>query len=214
MIRVLVVDDHAVVRRGVVQIVTEAAEMQCTGEAGTSVEALRLARAHEYDVVVLDIHLPDGSGLDVLKQLRAFKPGLPVLMLSMYPEQQYALRALRAGAMGYLTKDSVPDELVAALHKLARGERYVSQSLAATLAAQLGAGGPSPEESTPVEALSDREEQVLRLLAAGQTVSHIAQTLSLSVKTVSTYRTRILEKLHLTTTAELIRYALDHGLVD
>lgn len=210
MIRVLVVDDHAVVRRGVVQIVAEAPDMRCTGEAATGRQALQLARENDYDVVVLDIHLPDGSGLDVLKQLRAFRPGLPVLMLSMYPEQQYAIRALKAGAAGYVTKDSVPGELVTALGKVARGERYVSQSLAEALSDQLG----HPAGQAPREALSDREDQVMRLLAAGKTVTQIAQALSLSVKTVSTYRTRVLEKLGLETTAELMRYAMEQGWVD
>jgi DNA-binding NarL/FixJ family response regulator len=210
MIRVLVVDDHAVVRRGVVQIVAEAPDMLCTGEAGTGREALQLVRENDYDVVVLDIRLPDGSGLDILKQLRALKPGLPVLMLSVYPEQQYATRALKAGAAGYLTKESVPGELVAALCKVARGEWYVSQVLAEALAAQLG--GQAGQE--PHEALSDREDQVMRLLAAGKTITQIAQALSLSVKTVSTYRTRILEKLGLKTTAELMRYAMERGLVE
>jgi DNA-binding NarL/FixJ family response regulator len=154
--------------------------------------------------------LPDGSGLDVLKQLQAFKPGLPVLMLSMYPEQQYAARALRAGAAGYLTKDSVPGELVAALNLAARGGRYVSQALAETLAGQLEA----PLDQGPLAALSDREEQILRRLAAGRSATQIAQELSLSVKTVSTYRTRVLEKLGLDTTAELIRYAIENGLVE
>jgi DNA-binding NarL/FixJ family response regulator len=210
MIRVLVVDDHAVVRRGVVQIVGEAAEMRCTGEAATGRDALRLAAENEYDVAVLDIHLPDGSGLDVLKQLRAFKPGLPVLILSMYPEQQYATRALKAGAAGYLTKESVPGELVAALRAVSRGERYVSRALAGALADQVaGAAGPEPHQ-----ALSDREDQVLRLLAAGKTVSQIAEELALSVKTVSTYRGRILAKLGLETTAALVRYALERGLVE
>lgn len=210
MIRVLVVDDHAVVRRGVVQIVAEAPDMQCTGEAGTGREALRLARENDYDVVVLDIRLPDGSGLDILKQLRALKPGLPVLMLSMYPEQQYAARAFKAGAAGYLTKDSVPGELVEALGRVARGERYVSQSLAQALSIQLS-NQPGQE---PHAALSDREDQVMRLLAAGKTVTQIAQELSLSVKTVSTYRTRVLEKLGLATTAELMRYAMERGLLE
>lgn len=210
MIRVLVVDDHAVVRRGVVQIVAEAPDMRCTGEAGTGREALQLARENDYDVVVLDIRLPDGSGLDILKQLHALKPGMPVLMLSMYPEQQYATRAFKAGAAGYLTKDGVPGELIEALRKVARGERYVSQSLAEALTAQLG----SHAGQEPHETLSDREEQVMRLLAAGKTVTQIAQELSLSVKTVSTYRTRILEKLGLTTTAELMRYAMERGLTE
>jgi len=209
MIRVLVVDDHAVVRRGVVQILAEARDMQCTAEAGTGREALRLVSENDYDAMVLDIYLPDGSGLDVLRQTRVLRPRLPVLILSIYSERQYAIRALRAGAAGYLTKDSAPGELVAALRHIAAGGRYVSQALGETLAVQAVGRG----ESEPHEALSDREDQVLRRLAAGKTVTEIAQELSLSVKTVSTYRTRILRKMGLKTTAELVRYALERGWV-
>lgn len=209
MIDILVVDDHAVVRRGIVQIVAETSDMRCTGEAASGSEALSLVRTCNYDVIILDIHLPDSNGLELLKQIKSFKPTIPILILTMYPEQQYAIRAFKAGALGYLTKESVPDELVIALRKVAYNQPYVSASLAGILATHLG----QHIEQKAHEELSDREDQVLRLLAAGKTASQIASTLSLSVKTVSTYRSRILKKLKLHTTAELIRYALDHGLL-
>lgn len=210
MIRILVVDDHAVVRRGIVQILAETPDMRCTCEATTGREALLVARDRDLDLVVLDIQLPDDNGLDILKRLRAINPALPVLILSMYPEHQYASRAFNAGATGYLTKDSVPDELILAIRSVAQGGRYISQTLADTFISRAA----SPYQDEPHLALSDREDQVLRLLATGQTVTQISEMLSLGVKTVSTYRSRILSKLGLTTTAELMRYALDHGLVD
>ncbi len=154
--------------------------------------------------------MPDINGLEVLKQVRILKPDVQVLMLSMYSEKQYALRALRAGAVGYLTKDSLPSELMAAIRQVAQGDRYITRSLAQRLAAELG----REAAQSPHEALSDREYQVVRLLAAGRTVSEIAAQMSLSVKTVSTYRARILVKLGLETTAEIVRYAIQHDLVE
>jgi two-component system invasion response regulator UvrY len=210
MIRVLVADDHAVVRRGVLQILDETPDMVAAGEAKTGREVLRQVQQHSYDVVVLDIAMPDGSGLDVLKQLEALKPDLRVLILSMYPEKQYAIRALKAGAAGYLTKESAPDELVTAIRKVAQGGRYITQTLAEKMAADLG----GTAEKLPHEALSDREYEVMCLLASGKTVTQAAAELSLSVKTVSTYRARILQKLRLKSTAEIIRYALQQGLVE
>jgi DNA-binding NarL/FixJ family response regulator len=236
MIRVLVADDHAVVRRGVVQILDEAPDMIAAGQASTGrevLQALRQAGAEPgaasapqteqsevtgYDVLVLDIAMPDLGGLEVLQQLQVLQPELPVLILSMYPEKQYALRALRLGAAGYLTKDSAPDELIGAIRRVARGGRYVTQSLAETLADHLAAlqgreVGSKPDKE-PHENLSDREFQVMCALARGQTVSLIAAELSLSVKTVSTYRSRVLTKLGLSTTAEIMRYAIERGLVE
>ena len=210
MIRVFVADDHAVVRRGVRQILEDASDMIAAGEASTGREVLQAVRQHDYDVLVLDIAMPDANGLETLRQLRTLKPDLRVLILSMYPERQYAVRALKAGAAGYLTKESAPDELVAAIRKVALGGKYVTQSLAERLAAALG--GELGKE--PHEALSTREYQVMRLLAAGKTVTDIATELSLSVKTISTYRTRILEKLDLRNTAEIIRYAFERGLAE
>ncbi|MGD8969394.1 MAG: response regulator transcription factor [Anaerolineae bacterium] len=208
MIRVLVADDHAVVRRGLLQILEEAPDMVAAGQASTGLEVLRALRQDDYDVLVLDISMPEGGGLETLKQLRTLRPDLPVLILSVYPEKQYATRALTAGAAGYLTKEAASHELVAAIRQVARGAKYISSSLATALAEQLG-----DEERAPLDILSDRELQVLRLLASGKRIKDIAQDLSLSVKTVSTYRTRILTKLNLESTADLIRYALDRGLV-
>lgn len=210
MIRVFVADDHAVVRRGLVQILTETPDMVVAGEASTGREVLQAVRKHDYDVLVLDIAMPEGGGLEVLQQLQTLKPDLRVLILSMYPEKQYAVRALKTGAAGYLTKESVPDELIAAIRKVARGGKYVSQSLAEQLASELR----GEVEKEPHKTLSDREFQVMILLAAGKSITDVAEELSLSVKTVSTYRTRILEKLNLKSTAEIIRYALEHELVE
>ena len=208
MIRVLVADDHAVVRRGVVQILAESPHIVVAGEAATGVEVLQAVRENDYDIILLDIAMPGGSGLEVLKQLRSLDPNVRVLILSMYPEKQYAVRALKAGAAGYLTKDSAPDELIEAIDRISQGGKYITRSLAQELAGELG--GKAGQD--PHEALSDREYQVMRLLAAGKNVTEIAAQLSLSVKTVSTYRARILEKLDLKTTAEIMRYALERGL--
>ena len=208
MIRVLVADDHAVVRRGVVQILAESPHIVVAGEAATGGQVLQAVRENVYDIILLDIAMPGGSGLEVLKQLRSLDPNVQVLILSMYPEKQYAVRALKAGAAGYLTKDSAPDELIEAIDRISQGGKYITRSLAQELAGELG--GKAGQD--PHEALSDREYQVMRLLAAGRNVTEIAVQLSLSVKTVSTYRTRILEKLDLKTTAEIMRYALERGL--
>jgi DNA-binding NarL/FixJ family response regulator len=209
MIKVLVADDHAVVRRGLLQILEEAPDMVTAGEAGSGREVLRAIREQHYDVLVLDIAMPQGDGLDVLRQLQTLKPDLPVLILSMYPERQYALRALMAGAAGYMTKESAPDELTAAIRQVAQGKRYITPSLAETLADRLA----EPTKGELHESLSNREFQVMRLLATGRTISDIAQELSLSTKTISTYRARILEKLKLESTADIIRYAIERGLV-
>lgn len=209
MIRVLVADDHAVVRRGLMQILDEAPGMVSAGEAGTGREVIQAVRQAPYDVLVLDISMPEGGGLEVLKQLRSLECDIPVLILSIHPEKQYATRALSAGAAGYLTKDSAPDELVAAIREIAQGKKYITASLAARLAERLDEGSRAAHEI-----LSDREMQVMRRLAEGETVTEIAQALSLSVKTVSTYRTRILRKLALESTADIIRYAIERGLVE
>lgn len=210
MIKVLVADDHAVVRRGLIQILNEAQDMVVAGEACTGREVLRVIRESAPDALVLDIAMPEGGGLEVLQQLQTLKPDLPVLVLSVYSERQYAVRALKAGATGYLTKESAPEELITAIRRVARGERYVTKSLGAELVAALE--GKAKKELH--EALSDREYQVMCLLAAGKTVTEAAADLSLSVKTVSTYRSRILKKLNLETTSEVIRYALERGLVE
>jgi DNA-binding NarL/FixJ family response regulator len=210
MIRALIADDHAVVRQGLKQILGDTPEMVVAGEATNGQEVLDRVRAETWDVVVLDISMPDRSGLDVLKQLRSERPKLPVLVLSMHSEDQYAVRVLKAGASGYLTKDSAPDELVKAIRKVVSGGRYVSSFLAEKLAFEIG----TDPSRLPHETLSDREFQVLRLIAAGESVTEIAAELYLSVKTVSTYRARLLQKMNLTTNAELIHYAMQNHLID
>ena len=210
MLRILIADDHPVFRRGLKQIIEEASDLIVAGEAANGAEALREARAGDYDVVLLDITMPVKNGVDVLSQLKHDRPALPVLMLSMHPEEQYAVRALRAGASGYLTKESAPEELVAAIRKVSAGGKYVSASLAEHLASIVQSAGESP----PHETLSRREYQVMCLIAAGKTVSEVARELSLSVKTVSTYRARILEKLQMKNNAELMRYATQNQLVE
>ena len=209
MIRVLIADDHPIIRKGLSEILAEAPDVVVSGEAGNGREALRQAGEGTCDLVLLDISMPDKHGLDVLAEMKDRKPALPVLILSMYPEEQYALRALKAGASGYLVKDSAPEELVAAIRKAAAGGVYVSPALAERLAVRLGGTFSGP----PHEALSQREFQVLCLIAQGQTVGEIAVALFLSPKTVSTYRRRILTKMDLSNNAELMRYAMENRLV-
>jgi len=210
MIKVCVVDDHAVVREGLKRIIAENPGMAVTAEAGDGHEALKIIQTQPCDVVLLDITMPNKSGLDVLKELHANTPRLPVLVLSMHAEDQYAVRVLRAGAAGYLTKESAPAKLVQAIRKVVRGGKYVSQTLAEKLVYDLD----SDTSKAPHEALSDREYQVLCMIASGKTVTDIADELALSVKTISTYRVRILEKLNMKNNAELTRYAIKESLVD
>ena len=210
MIKVVVVDDHAVVREGLKRIVSESGGMVVSGEAADGQEAMRVIKSEPCDVVLLDISMPNKSGLDVLKELHAESPRLPVLVLSMHPEDQYAVRVLRAGAAGYVTKESAPAKLVQAIRKVVRGGKYVSPSLAERLVFDLG----TDTKKAPHELLSDREYQVLCLIASGKTVTQIGEVLALSVKTISTYRVRILEKLQMKNNAELTRYAIKEGLVD
>lgn len=209
-IRVLIVDDHPVIRRGLREILSEEEGLEVGGEGSTAAEALQLVQGQHWDVVLLDITMPGRNGLEALRDIKAFRPELPVLMLSIHPEDQYAIRALKAGAAGYLTKESAPEELVRAIRKVVRGGRYITASLAERLAEEVGA--PADRSRLPHELLSDREFQVLLELVRGKSVTAIAQELSLSVKTVSTYRTRILEKFGAHSTAELVRYAVEHKL--
>src|ERR1043166_6928204 len=210
MIKVVVVDDHAVVREGLKRIVSESGGMTVTGEAADGHEALRVIKSEPCDVVLLDITMPNKSGLDVLKELHAESPRLPVLVLSMHPEDQYAMRVLRAGAAGYVYKKSAPAKLVQAIRKVVRGGKYVSPTLAEKLVYDLG----TQSDKAPHEILSDREYQVLCMIASGKTVTQIAEALALSVKPISTYRVRILEKLQMNNNAEITRYAIKEGLVD
>jgi Response regulator containing a CheY-like receiver domain and an HTH DNA-binding domain len=210
MMRILIADDHAVVRDGVKKILEEQPDEVTYGEARTAQEALRLVYEENWDIVVLDISLGGRSGLEVLKELKQVRPKLPVLILSMHSEEQYASRAFKAGAAGYITKDSSRAELIKAINKVIKGGRYVSLTLAEKLVFDIERGTDRP----PHEALSDREFEVMSLIALGKTVSEIAEMLSLSDKTISTYRARILKKMGMNTNAELTRYALKNGLVD
>jgi two-component system invasion response regulator UvrY len=210
MIKVCVVDDHPVAREGLKRIIGEHSEMAVTGETGDGHEALNLIKSGHFDVVLLDIAMPTKNGLDVLKELRAESPLLPVLILTMHAEEQYAVRVLRAGAAGYLTKAAAPAQLVQAIRKVFRGGKYVSPELAERLAFDLDGASARPAH----EILSDREYQVLCMIASGDTVTEIATKLCLSAKTISTYRVRLLEKLNMKHNAELARYAIKQGLVD
>jgi two-component system invasion response regulator UvrY len=209
-LRILIVDDHAIVRAGLKQILAEEGDMAVEGEADTSSQALQLARQGAWDVVLLDISMPDRNGIETLQLLKKEHPKLKVLMLSMYRETQYAVRALKSGAAGYLNKQSAPAELVTAIRQVASGKKYISPEVAQELASEVS----SEREGLPHEKLSNREFQTLCMIASGKTVSSIANTLSLSVKTVSMYRARLLEKMQLKNNAELTHYAIKHGLVE
>jgi two-component system invasion response regulator UvrY len=207
MIRILVVDDHPVVRRGICQILTSHFDEAIIGEADDAASGVAKASTDEWDVVLLDVSLPGQTGLDALKQIHKQRPTLPILVLSIHPANQFAHRALSAGGLGYLTKDCAATELVDAIEEVRRGRRYVSPTVLDAAASSGGRVGAH-------EALSDREYQVLRMLGSGRTVSEIAREHGLSVKTVSTYRARVLEKLGMRTTAELMRYAIENGLLE
>ena len=209
-IRVLIADDHAIVRQGLRQILSDTPDLTVAGEAENGVQAVQMVRSGEWDVVLMDVSMPDRNGIDALKLIKKEFPRLPVLILSMYPEEQYAIRALKAGASGYLTKQSAPDLLVTAIRQVASGKKYVSPSLAEDLANAIGEDSERPAH----EKLSDREYQTLCMIASGKTPTEIAEALNLSVKTVSVYRARLLEKMHLRNNAELTHYGLKHGLAE
>lgn len=208
MIRVLITDDHPVIRQGLRQILSEQAEAFTIGEAENCLDAVRQVRNGEWDVVLLDISMPGKNGLDALKQIRNEKPQIQVLIFTVHPEDHYGLRALKAGAAGYLTKLCDPDMLVSAIVRVAQGGKFITQSLAEKLASTLDADFERP----PHEVLTDREFQIFNLLATGKTVSEIASALALSVKTISTHRTKILTKMHLRNNAELMHYSMRNGL--
>jgi DNA-binding NarL/FixJ family response regulator len=210
MIKILIADDHPVVRKGLKEIIKDNSDMVVADEAGHGQEVLEKALKKKFDVVVLDISMPGRSGLEVLKQLKRERPELSVLILSIHPEEHYALRVLKAGASGYLTKESVPDELIKAIRRISTGRKYISSTLAEKLAFDLEDGAERPA----YEKLSDREYEVMCLIASGKTLKEIAEGLCLSVKTISTYRSRILEKMKMRNNAELTHYALKHNLVD
>lgn len=209
-IHVLIADDHAIVRQGLKQILSETEDLLVTGEADDGAEALNLARQQPWDVFLLDVSMPNRNGIDTLKQLKKEFPRLPVLILSMHPEEQYAVRALKAGASGYLTKQSAPELLVTAIRQVASGKKYLSPAVAQQLAEAIS----DNSDKSPHERITDREYQVLVMIAAGKTLTQIAEGLNLGVATVSTYRARLLEKMGLKSTAELIRYGLEHGLAE
>lgn len=209
-LKILLVDDHPIMRQGIRQTLADGVEIGEIGEAATAQEALDLVRQREWDAVILDIGLPGRGGLELLKDIKREAPRLPVLILSMHSEDQYAVRAVRAGAAGYLTKESAADRLVDAIRKIATGGRYISPELAERLASELTVDPSRPRHAS----LSDREFDVLRLIASGLTVGEIASRLSLSVKTVSTYRARVLEKMRLKNNAELMQYALTERLLE
>ncbi len=208
-IRILIADDHPIVRAGFKLVITDTQDMTVADEAGNGQEVLNLIRKHDYDIVLLDISMPGRNGLEVLKDLKAEKPKLPVMILSIYPEEQYAVRALRAGASGYMTKASAPNELIAAIRKISQGGKYISASLAEKLTDYLDEDANKPLH----EKLSDREYQVMLLIASGKTVSDIADELCLSVKTISTYRSHIIEKMKLKNNAEITLYAVQNKLI-
>lgn len=210
MIRVLIADDHPIVRQGIQKIVDANADMRVASEAVDAKQTLERASTDPVDLVLLDLAMPGADGLDVLKDLKRRRPHLPVLVLTMYSEEQFAIRALKAGAGGYLTKDAVPEELVRAIRTVVGGRHYISSTLGDRLATSLVEGSGNP----PHENLSDREYQVFRRIASGQTTREISEELKLSVKTVATYRGRILEKMRLRSNADLVSYAIRNGLAD
>lgn len=208
MIRILVADDHALVREGLIQLLARQRDFGPFGEAGTAADTLALAAREPWDIVLLDLALPDASGLEVLQRLRELRPSLRVLIVSMYPEDQLGERLLAAGASGYLTKEAAPEELVRAIRRVLRGQKYLSPTLEAQVAARGGSG-----TGTLHERLSSREFEVMILLAAGRPIHVIARALGVSPKTVTTYRTRVLGKMRMTTNAELTFYAVQQRLI-
>jgi two-component system, NarL family, invasion response regulator UvrY len=210
VIRILIADDHGIVRKGLKQIVEDSEDMVVAGEAADGQQLLDLVRGESFDVIILDLAMPGRGGLDILRELKSEKRAIKVIVLSMYPEEQYAIRCLRDGASAYLTKGSPPEELVLAIKTVAAGRKYITSSVADQLASHID----QSSLRLPHETLSDREMQVLLLIGGGKQVMEIARILSLSVKTVSTYRHRILEKTGLTSNAQIIRYALQNKLID
>ncbi|MDH3286896.1 MAG: response regulator transcription factor [Betaproteobacteria bacterium] len=210
MIRVLLADDHTIVRAGLKELLSETGDIAVSGEANNGAEALARIREGDYDIAVLDMSMPGRSGIELIRQVKQEKPRLPILVLSMHSEEQYAVRALKAGASGYLTKESAADQLVAAIRRIAAGGAFVTPETAQRLALDVN----NAATAAPHTLLSDREFQVLRLIAGGTSVSEIARQLSLSVKTISTHKTRIMRKMQLANQAELIRYAIEHKLLD
>ena len=209
MIRIVIADDHTIVRAGLKQVLATAGDFNVIAEAQNGGEVMQHVRAHEFDVLLLDMSMPGKSGIELIKQVHSEKPKLRILVLSMHEEEQYAVRAIKAGAAGYLTKDSASDQLIAAIRKVAAGGAYIT----AAVAEQFALGAMANNDGPPHAALSDREYQVFGMIVAGQTITDIADRLNLSVKTVSTHKARILQKMNMTNPAELVRYAIRHRLV-
>jgi DNA-binding NarL/FixJ family response regulator len=210
MIRIFITDDHSLIREGLKKIINDEKDISIIGEAGNAKDTMSFVLSKNIDILILDLNLPDKNGLDLLKELKSLKPELKILILSMHPEDRFAMRVLRAGASGYITKESVGEELVRAIRKVYNGGKYVSESLAEMLAFEIQGGGDKPIH----EILSDREFQVLQMIASGKTLAEISEALSLAVTTISTYRARVLEKLNLHSNAELIHYAITNKLLD
>ena len=210
MIRVLIADDHHIVREGLKKVLSKYNDIVIAGEAMTCREVLKKVGEETFDIILLDVKMPDGLGLDIIEKIISKKTDLPVLILSAYPEEQYAMAALRSGAAGYLVKESLPIELIKAIREVSRGKRYISSNLAARMADYLQAEG----SVMPHESLSSREFQVMRMLASGKNIKEISEELVVSDKTVSTYRARIIEKMNFQNTAEIIRYAVENNLID
>lgn len=208
-LKILIADDHAIFREGLKQVIATTANMEVADEVAEGREVLARIRENDYDILILDISLSGRSGLDILPEIKSFRPKLPVLILSMHPEEQYALRAMKLGASGYMTKGSSSQELIDALYKISMGKKYVSESLAETLASRLAIDGDGPLH----ERLSDREFQVMGMIAAGFTPKRIADDLMVGIKTVNTYRARILQKMGMKCNADLVRYAVQHNLI-
>ena len=210
MIRVFIADDHGIVRKGMKQILSRTPDIEVAGEASTGQEALEKIWANNFDVVILDISLPGRNGLEILKQIKSQQPKLPVLILSMYPEDQYAVRVLKAGAAGYLTKESDKSELIEAIRRIAQGKKYITPALAERLADELKPGA----DKAPHDKLSDREYHLMCLIAKGKNTKEIAAELSLSIKTIGTHRASLLDKMEMKSNAELTHYAIQHKLVE
>lgn len=210
MIRILIADDHTIVRSGLKQLLSGESDFIVAGEAANGLEALKQLREQPFDVLLMDMSMPGRSGIELIKQVKSEYPKLAILVLSMHKEEQYAIRAMKAGAQGYLTKESAPDLLISAIRKVARGGVYISTSAAERMATELYGN----RDATPHTSLSDREYQIFRMIVSGMTISGIADKLSLSVKTISTHKTRVLQKMNMTNAAELIHYAIRHQLLD
>lgn len=206
--KILITDDHPILRRGLKQILNEAFSSVLIDEANDGLEAINKVKTNKYDIVLLDISMPGIDGLETLKEIKKKDPELPCLIISIHTEQQYAIRCIKAGASGYLTKDTIPEELIIAIKRISSGKRYISPSLADILAQDLHDSTPA----LPHEILSDREYQIMCFIASGKNLKEIADELFLSIKTVSTYHTRILKKMHMSNNAELVRYAIQHQL--